>query len=229
MANSESVHNTAEAVPSPPISMAIDTRTAQGMIYKGCKCPPHREIYSDRPARNAKLTIAQCMKTCVYCGRDYTSAAELRKHMRRTDYARRIPRIRQETRGKGSATTPAWITRHHTETPIHRSDSEPQFVHRMLEQLEPISHKQCQRSSTSMTGHQELRVLQYNVQKSRDVVLASLFQDPRILEYDILAIYEPWRNPFTATSYHPLKTLPTNPPRRCYHKGTLLYQQQNRP
>jgi hypothetical protein len=56
-----------------------------------------------------------------------------------------------------------------------------------------------------MVGHQELRILQYNVQKSRDVVLASLFQDPRILEYDVLAIQEPWRNPFIATSYNPLK------------------------
>jgi hypothetical protein len=56
-----------------------------------------------------------------------------------------------------------------------------------------------------MVGHQELRILQYNVQKSRDVVLASLFQDPRTLEYDVLAIQEPWRNPFIATSYNPLK------------------------
>ena len=56
-----------------------------------------------------------------------------------------------------------------------------------------------------MTRHQELRILQYNVQKSRDVVLASLFKDRRILEYDILAIQEPWRNPFINTSYHPLK------------------------
>jgi ribonuclease HI len=56
-----------------------------------------------------------------------------------------------------------------------------------------------------MVGHQELRILQYNVQKSRDVVLANLFQDPRVLEYDVLAIQEPWRNPFLATTYHPLK------------------------
>jgi ribonuclease HI len=56
-----------------------------------------------------------------------------------------------------------------------------------------------------MVGHRELRILQYNVWKSRDVVLVSLFQNPRILEYDILAIQEPWRNPFIATSYHPLK------------------------
>jgi hypothetical protein len=56
-----------------------------------------------------------------------------------------------------------------------------------------------------MVEHQELRILQYNVQKSRDVVMADLFQDPRILTYDVLVIQEPWRNPFTATSYHPLK------------------------
>jgi hypothetical protein len=56
-----------------------------------------------------------------------------------------------------------------------------------------------------MLGHQELRILQYNVQKSREVVQASLFQNPKVLEYDVLAIQEPWRNPFIATSYHPLK------------------------
>ena len=56
-----------------------------------------------------------------------------------------------------------------------------------------------------MTGSEELRILQYNVQKSRDVALANLFRDPRILDYDILAIQEPWRNPFIATSYHPSK------------------------
>jgi ribonuclease HI len=56
-----------------------------------------------------------------------------------------------------------------------------------------------------MTGRRELRILQYNVRKSKDVVLANLFQDKKTLEYDILAIQEPWRNRFIATSYHPLK------------------------
>jgi hypothetical protein len=118
----EWICNTVETAPSPPTSMATDTRTALGKIYKGCKCPLHQEIYSDWPTHNAELTIAQCMKICVYCGRDFTSAAELRKHMRKSDYAQRNLRVRQETRGKGSSTTPAWI---HTETPTHRSDSEP--------------------------------------------------------------------------------------------------------
>lgn len=125
MANSEWIYNTVEDGPSPPTSMATDARTALGTIYKGCKCPSHQEIYSNWPTHNAELTIAQCMKICVYCGRDYTTAAELRKHMRRLDYARCNIRIRQETRGKGSAIIPAWITRHHKETPIRRSDSEP--------------------------------------------------------------------------------------------------------
>ncbi|KAM0742770.1 hypothetical protein ACQRIT_002947 [Beauveria bassiana] len=40
----------------------------------------------------------------------------------------------------------------------------------------------------------------------KDIVLASLFQNKRIADYDILAIQEPWRNQFINTSYHPLKT-----------------------
>ena len=56
-----------------------------------------------------------------------------------------------------------------------------------------------------MVEHQELRILQYNVQKSKDVVLASLFQDRWITEFDLIAIQEPWRNRFLATTYHPLK------------------------
>jgi len=118
----EWIRNTVETAPSPPTSMATDTRTALGKIYKGCKCPLHQEIYSNWPTHNAELTIAQCMKICVYCGRDFTSAAELRKHMRKSDYARRNLTIRQETRGKWSSTTPAWT---HAEAPTHRSDSEP--------------------------------------------------------------------------------------------------------
>ena len=69
-----------------------------------------------------------------------------------------------------------------------------------------MPHIRSQQPPAGMLGHQELHILQYNVQKSRDVVLASLFQNSRVLEYDILAIQEPWRNPFLATTYHPLKT-----------------------
>ncbi|CRG90417.1 putative RNA-directed DNA polymerase from transposon BS [Talaromyces islandicus] len=166
--------------------MATDTRTALGRIYKGCKCPSHQEIYSDWPTHNAELTIAQCMRICVYCGKDFALASEVRKHMRRYHCSQQNVKIRLETLGRGSSKIPAW-----TEISANQSN------------LEASSYPSDARS---MLGHQKLQILQYNVQKSRDVVLASLFQDSRVLEYDILAIQEPWRNPFTATTYHPLKT-----------------------
>ncbi len=123
--NSEWIHNTAEAVPSPPTSMVTDTHTALGKIYRGCKCPSHQEIYSDWPTHDAELTITQCMKTCIYCGSDFSIAAELRKHLKRMKYARRNLHIYLETQGTNSSTTPAWTSRHQTETPIYQSDSEP--------------------------------------------------------------------------------------------------------
>ena len=56
-----------------------------------------------------------------------------------------------------------------------------------------------------MNKHNTLSILQYNVHKSRNMVMASMLRDPRIHEYDILAIQEPWRNPFAATTHHPSK------------------------
>jgi hypothetical protein len=84
---SEWIHNAAEVAPSPPTSMATDTRTALGAIYKGCKCPTHQEIYSNWPTHNAELTIAQCMRACMYCGTDFPRAFDLRKHLKKVGYA----------------------------------------------------------------------------------------------------------------------------------------------
>src|SRR3569833_1523001 len=50
-----------------------------------------------------------------------------------------------------------------------------------------------------------LPILQYNVRKSRDTVMATLLRDPKTLSYDILAIQEPWRNPFLSTTHSPIK------------------------
>ncbi|KAJ6436485.1 hypothetical protein O9K51_10967 [Purpureocillium lavendulum] len=164
--------------PSPITSLATDTRTAQGQIFKACKCPEHQNIYSAWPTHNAELTIAHCMKTCMYCGKDFSVAGALRKHIRKAEYAQRNL--------KASRRVP------------NASGEDPHNP-------ESIPHRRSLCSTTSMVGHPGLRILQYNVWKSRDVVLASLFQNQRILEYDILAIQEPWRNPFIATTYHPLK------------------------
>jgi len=48
-----------------------------------------------------------------------------------------------------------------------------------------------------------LRILQYNANKSRNKVLIGLLQDPRTASYDIIAIQEPWRNPFDYAAYNP--------------------------
>ena len=121
--DNEWIYNTAEFGPSPATSMVTDTRTALGKIYKGCKCPPHQDIYSNWPTDNAYLTIAQCMRTCIYCGRDFPKASELRRHMRNAEYIRRNLEIKYEGRGIGSSTTPSWTSRHCTEPLTDRPDA----------------------------------------------------------------------------------------------------------
>ncbi|KAG9235720.1 hypothetical protein BJ875DRAFT_440095 [Amylocarpus encephaloides] len=108
-----------ETARSPPTSLATDTRTAHGTVYKGCRCPSHQKIYSNWPAQDAELTITQCMKTCVYCGSDFNAAADLRKHLKRVKYARRNISICQGIYGKHLSDTPAWTPK---ESSTHRSD-----------------------------------------------------------------------------------------------------------
>ena len=47
------------------------------------------------------------------------------------------------------------------------------------------------------------QLLQYNIHKSKNTVAAPLLADPYIREFHILAIQEPWNNPFVQTSYNP--------------------------
>lgn len=51
-----------------------------------------------------------------------------------------------------------------------------------------------------------LSILQYNVMKSVNRVMAPLFANPALLKFDIIALQEPWRNPYSYTTYHPLKS-----------------------
>ena len=56
-----------------------------------------------------------------------------------------------------------------------------------------------------MTKDRQISILQYNVMRSRTKVMAPLFRDRRTREFDIIALQEPWKNPFRDTTYHPLK------------------------
>jgi len=46
-----------------------------------------------------------------------------------------------------------------------------------------------------------LRVLQYNVQKSKDKVMAPLLADQAVALYNVLALQEPWKNPHKNATY----------------------------
>jgi hypothetical protein len=50
-----------------------------------------------------------------------------------------------------------------------------------------------------------LEIIQYNVHRSKDVVMADFLRNPRVLEADIIAIQEPWEKPYTETTHHPAK------------------------
>ncbi|EGD99962.1 hypothetical protein TESG_07290 [Trichophyton tonsurans CBS 112818] len=98
-------------VGSIPTSMATDTCTTR-KLYKGCRCPEHQEIYNNWPTRNAEMTIAHCMRICMYCGKDFPDAPKLRKHLRkRKEYIRRNLRVPFEPRGRWGNHTPNWKPR----------------------------------------------------------------------------------------------------------------------
>lgn len=115
----------AEDERSIPTSKATGLPTTQWAVYKGCKCPQHQDIYSTWPLQDAEVKIARCMKVCMYCGDDFTSAADLRKHLKRQKYARRNISVYQEPREKWGKTTPGWISKPHGGTRARRRGSEP--------------------------------------------------------------------------------------------------------
>jgi hypothetical protein len=47
------------------------------------------------------------------------------------------------------------------------------------------------------------RILQWNAQRSVDLAMAPLLRDPKIAEYTIIAIQEPWLNPYQNTTHYP--------------------------
>lgn len=73
-----------------------------------------------------------------------------------------------------------------------------------------------------------LRILQCNVMKSREGVMATLLW---IQEFDILALQELWRKPFLSTTHNPISELipPMLPFRskRNSRERVPLYQQED--
>lgn len=71
-----------------------------------------------------------------------------------------------------------------------------------------------------MSPQKELRILQYNVHKSRNKVMIALLQETSIKDYDILIIQEPWRYNESSKTYCPASagfTLEDNGGRTCFY------------
>ena len=47
------------------------------------------------------------------------------------------------------------------------------------------------------------RILQWNVQRSVNKAMAPLLRDPKITGYTVIAIREPWLNPYQNTTHYP--------------------------
>jgi hypothetical protein len=97
---------------TPPRNTDDRIQSAQeGLRFKGCKCSAHQGMYDNWPEYDAELTIAQCMRTCVYCGNSFRSASEVRRHLRRDKYAEKNIRVYQAEPGQLNPTTPSWTPR----------------------------------------------------------------------------------------------------------------------
>ncbi len=51
----------------------------------------------------------------------------------------------------------------------------------------------------------ELKIYQYNVHRSKDMVMAQFLREEEVVSADIIAIQEPWENPYQNNTHHPLK------------------------
>jgi len=71
-----------------------------------------------------------------------------------------------------------------------------------------------------MSQQKELRILQYNVHKSRNKVMIALLHEEKIKDYDILVLQEPWRFDDISRAYCPATagfTLEDNGGRTCFY------------
>ena len=115
----------AEVEPSPLTSTATDPRTTSGVYYRSCNCPSHQEVYNNWPAQNAELTIAKCMKICMYCGKDFPKASDLRRHIhQRVKYARRNLTIHYDSLKERGSAEPGWVRRSRRTRPTRQSSAQ---------------------------------------------------------------------------------------------------------
>lgn len=60
-------------------------------------------------------------------------------------------------------------------------------------------------AATKASISRRLFILQYNVHKFKDIIMAACLRDPEVKRFDIIAIQKSWKNAYTDTTHHPLK------------------------
>jgi hypothetical protein len=73
-------------------------------------------------------------------------------------------------------------------------------------EVEQVTEKMCN-SWFLMDRKSTLSILQYNVMKSKDKVIASLVRDEKVKAYAVLAVQEPWRKLFHHATHHLVSAL----------------------
>lgn len=51
--------------------------------------------------------------------------------------------------------------------------------------------------------NKELTIIQYNTNRSKDIVMAQIIRYPTVMKASIIVIHEPWANPYQETTHHP--------------------------
>ena len=67
-------------------AQTMESEANAGRRYIACPCDDHRNVFADLPWTDAELEIASCMRTCPYCGNEFTSAGNLRAHLKTAQY-----------------------------------------------------------------------------------------------------------------------------------------------
>lgn len=71
-------------------------------------------------------------------------------------------------------------------------------------QTETEIHQEAIQAATS-SMNQRLTIMQYNANRSKDIAMAYFMRDPTVLKAGVIAIQEPWGNPYLETTHHPAK------------------------
>ena len=91
--------------------------------------------------------------------------------------------------------------------------------HRCAKSLTNDKHERSKNKEATMSERIELRILQYNVNKSRKNVMISLLQKKNIVNYDVLMIQKSWRDTKNAHAYNSCNidfTLINNEDKLCF-------------